>query len=315
MARPKPSAAPEFTLPAARRFFAKYLADAGKSPRTAETYLEAVDRFTTFAAGRSVETIADVDRELIADWLASMRGAGNSEGTLFNRYNGLKALFRWAVAEEIAERNPVTAVPVPKVAEKPVPVLTEAQVKALLAACRGQGFEEVRDTALIRLLYDTGMRRQEAAGLRGRLTKTGDVEGDLDLDHDVAIVTGKGNRPRGCPYGAKTAAALSRYLRARARRPDEWRGELWLGRKGPLTANGILQAIRRRGAMAGIERLFTHQFRHTAAHSLLADGMQEGDVMRLLGWKSREMLSRYASSTADERARAAYRQHAPGDRL
>ncbi len=66
---------------------------------------------------------------------------------------------------------------------------------------------------------------------------------------------------------------------------------------------------------AGIGRLHPHQLRHTAAHMWLADGGQEGDLMRLFGWRSRKMLERYGASAADERAREAHRQRALADRF
>ncbi|HEX6256209.1 MAG TPA: tyrosine-type recombinase/integrase [Euzebyales bacterium] len=96
----------------------------------------------------------------------------------------------------------------PKVPEEPVPVLSRDQLKALLAACKGSGFTERRDTAIIRLFLDTGMRLAEMTGL---------TVADLDMDCEVAVVMGKGRRPRSCPFGAKTGQALDRYLRVRGR--------------------------------------------------------------------------------------------------
>ena len=94
----------------------------------------------------------------------------------------------------------------PKVPEPRTEMLTREQTKALLAECAGKDFTSRRDTAIILLLADTGMRRMELAGLTTE---------DLDLRARVAYVVGKGRRPRTVPFGARTAQALDRYLRSR----------------------------------------------------------------------------------------------------
>lgn len=127
----------------------------------------------------------------------------------------------------------------------------------------------VRDTAIIRVPIDTGIRRAELLGMT--------VE-DVDLDQDVAYVLGKGRRERACPFGRRTAMALDRHLRQRSKLDHARQADaLRLSTYGALNASGLATMLRRRGQRVGIGSIHPHQLRQTFAHSWLANGGNEGD--------------------------------------
>ena len=130
-------------------------------------------------------------------------------------------------------------------------------------------------------------------------------------------VIGKGRRGRSVDYGIKTRKALRNYEKARSLHPLANLDWLWLGSRGKqLTQSGIAQMLRRRCRAAGISELHPHMFRHSFAHSWLASGREEGDLMRLAGWSSRDMLQRHGASAAVEPAHDPYRRGgSPVDRL
>lgn len=282
------------------------LAAENKAPITIKTYMGALERLVGFLRDRGMPTrVSSIAREHVEEWIVELLER-YKPATVNNRYRGAAVFFKWCVEEGEIPESPMARMKPPAVPEQPVQMPTAADVIALLKACEGRDFASRRDTAIVRLLLDTGLRRNELISL---------TLGDVDFELNVVHVIGKGRRHRAAPFGRKAGQALDRYVRARRRHKHASEQALWLGRVGPLSESGFIAMLERRGQQAGIGHLHPHQFRHLFAHNWLAAGGQETDLMMITGWRSREMVGRYGRSAAAERAHEAHRRLSPGDRI
>jgi site-specific recombinase XerD len=312
---------------------------ANKSPGTIRSYVDSVRALAAFlpAHSRAAEVEA-VDADDVRAFLAAVRlgcwldedmkepcpcgQAATSAGNAHKHFRNLRVFFNWLHDEqERTAPSPMANITPPKVASKPTTPLTDEELKALLKVCSGSSWIDRRDTAILRILMDNGMRVSGLAGLR--YSPDDESDNDVLLARHMLRIRLKGGDIHMAPIGRKTAAAIDRYIRARARHPHASSPWLWLPAKGitaaggdrRLTTSGIQQMLERRGEEAGVADVYAHRFRHTMADDYLKAGGDPLNLMRITGWKSIEMVRRYTEARAHERARAEHARLSPGDRL
>jgi site-specific recombinase XerD len=273
--------------------FLRHLRAENASPNTIMSYRDSIKQFVQFLSEQNLPvTAGEIEKkhvELFIEDLLSKR----APATAHNRYRGVRQFFKWALEEGEIKTSPMTGMSPPRLPETLVPVLSEKNLEALLNACSGSSFDDRRDMALISMFISTGARKSEISELR----------------------YGKGDRDRIADLTPRSVRALDRYLRIRSSHRDADLPWLWLGKQGLLSSGGCAKAVQRRAEAAGLGKIHLHQLRHTYAHFWMLDGGGEDSLMRNMGWKTREMLSRYAASAGTERALAANRKVGLGARF
>lgn len=262
-----------------------------KSPSTLKVYRSGVTSYLNYCVAHNLPP-ALVKPAVIA-YMASLADGEPATGRA--RLAALKLFARWLAAEEGFDADPIVAVRPPKLDERSVSSLSDAEIRRLVKACDGAAMRDKRDKAMLVLFTETGLRAGELLAL--------DIS-DVDLVGCVLHVQrGKGGKGRRVKFSTSCAATLDRYARARraAGSPAD-AGPLWIGSRGALSYTGMSYALRGRAKEAGVEGFHVHLLRHTAAVRWLKSGGSETGLMAQSGWKSRVMVDRYVKSSAEELA-------------
>jgi len=222
--------------------------------------------------------------------------------TLHGYYRILKALFNYLVNEEVIEVSPMQRVKPPAVRIEVKQPVSDEHVKALLRACKHSTYSR-RDTAILLLLLDTGIRASELCGLR--------VE-DLDLGNHTLKVLGKGNKYRTVFLGLSATKALTVYLRNKNRQPHD---PLFLSHTHKQFTNwGVFQVMKRLASTACIPNPGVHALRRTFAVNMIKAGANVFTVQMLMGHTDITMTRRYCK-VAEADCAEQHRQFSPGDRF
>lgn len=297
---------------------------AGRQPTTITSYRLTIRTFLMFLREHQLPTRAgEIAPEHVRRFLtAKQEGCEldcvcsttkTTPADAAKHFRNLRAFFNWCVKEDELALSPMRNVTEPKVPDRPPDVLDNRQIARLLATCATKEFRDLRDEAILRILIDTGMRLGSLTGLR--YLPEDPKDNDVLLERKKLRIRQKGGEVYLVPLGRKAAAALDRYLRARARHLHADLPDLWLAQKGRLTPSGVAQMLRRRGEFIGLENLHPHQLRHTFAHAWKQAGGGEEDLMEIGGWKSIQMVRRYGRAARQMRAHQAHEQLSPGDRF
>lgn len=304
---PKPSMRDTWTV--YQTLFSDHLESINKAPTTITAYCLAVSQLGEHLRNEGLPTDPrKVKREHLTGFILHLQrpieagGRGLSAQTALQRYQSLRQFFKFLEESSDINETPMAKMRPPQVPEKMVPVIGLEDLKKMMKTVAGKDFESRRDKAIFSVFIDVGIRVAEMAGM---------VVEDLDLDARDITVLGKGRRPRRLRIVKETRTDLLRYLEARSHHPHASDLALWIGKRGRMTDNGIRQMVRRRQEEVGLSPIHPHMFRHTFMHTYLLNGGSEGDLVRIAGWNSRQMLDRYGKSVASERAREAHDRFSP----
>ena len=274
-----------------------------KAAETIDTYRKGIRGYARWCD--ATERPRLLSHEGFKQYLADLVAAGRlADASIASRHITVRQFSAWlALEEDVAD--PLLLVSGPKVDEKIVLPLTDVELAALFAACKGFAFMDRRDEALARFIGQCGTRASET------LTMT--ISG-TSVAAGTTVVTGKGGKERIVGFGPQTARAIDRYLRARRTHRLAATDALWLGDRGKgFTYAGLSKAMLRRADAAGLEGFYLHRLRHTFADRWLDREGSEGGLMMQAGWTSRKMVDRYAKARAAARSLEESRRLGLGD--
>ena len=274
--------------------FEQYLREVKQaSENTVQSYRRDLMQMITYLEEKGIREAAKVTKTSLHGYILHMEEQGKAATTISRMMAAMKAFFNYECMQACIRRNPAESLHAPKVEKKAPVILSVDQVSALLAQPSGQTPKEIRDKAMLALLYATGIRVSELVGIQME-----------DINMNIGfLVCRDGERERTIPFGRSAKAALEEYL-------EHARNELLRGKGsdyffvnctgGAMSRQGFWKIIKYYGEKAGIEEDITpHTLRHSFAAHLIARGADMRAVQTILGHSDMATTQMYATYRED----------------
>ncbi|HEX9774842.1 MAG TPA: site-specific tyrosine recombinase XerD [Actinomycetota bacterium] len=301
----------------AERFLDHLAVEQGVAPNTKQAYTRDLRLYLAYLAGEGVGSAAAVSEEHVAAFVAHLR---ESEYAPQKRYSAatvarvvaaVRGFHRFALREGVVAADAAEQIGTLRLPRALPKALSQAEVRALLAAVPAEGLAAVRDRAMLELLYAAGLRISELTAL--------DVD-DVDLDGVTVRCVGKGSKERVVPFGSVARDAVRAYLTAGrpefVRRGRSSEHALFLNQRGRrLTRQGCWKLLKRYAERASLtRRISPHTLRHSFATHLIEGGADVRVVQELLGHANVSTTQVYML-TSPQRLREIYDRTHPRARV
>jgi len=295
--------------PSVNHFIDEYLnfltVEKGVSRLTVEAYSHDLNRFVNIVQGRGIETVADITPNEIISYLEQVKKDGLNARSVNRGLAAVRGFFKFLLREKKIDANPVTTIGLAKVWARLPDTLSKEEMNLLLAQPGMKNPAAIRDTAMMELMYATGIRVSEIITL---------TMNSINWQVGYLVVMGKGGKERIVPIGRSAYNCLSEYVNQA--RPKLMKGQgtniLFLNRSGDgLTRQGFWKIVRRYVLRAGLnKKVHPHTFRHSFASHLLEGGADLRSVQIMLGHADIATTQIYTHITR-ERLKSIHKRYHP----
>lgn len=277
------------------------------SPHTVRGYAEDLEAYLAWCKREGVSAMR-VSRQDLRRYLAELVRAGYADKTINRHLSSMRTFYAWLEREGKVEQSIVSTIPGRKLAKTLPKALTDADVTKLVDACATEDADGLRDRAMIELLYASGARISELAGLRLR---------DVQVDQKQVRLFGKGSKERVVPLYQGALDALATYLAdgrpelLQKRRQETTTEKLFISTRGnDMSADMLRKRFNQLVARAGIDQHVTpHAVRHAFATELLNGGADLQAVQELLGHASLDTTQIYTHLSVERLKQTARLAH------
>lgn len=286
--------------------FINYLSvERGLAQNTLLAYRRDLIKYTQFLSKRSINDANQVTHRQVTDFMYAQKNLNLSARSICRALAAIKMFHRFLVRERLAREDPTALVETPKLWKRIPDVLSSREIEAMMKASSGRRAQQIRDHAILELLYASGMRVSELVDLKME---------NVNLEMRYIRCVGKGSKERLVPIGKKACQAVQKYCEAIRGRFAQSNTDsvLFLSRLGrSLSRQSIWKIIKQYGLKANIKKTIKpHTLRHSFATHLLEHGADLRSVQEMLGHADISTTQIY-THVDRERLRAVHKQFHP----